>query len=55
MHIYIKNKKILFDEYKVKCAIGKRGINVKRKEGDLVTPKGSFKVKKIFYLYWRRI
>ena len=36
-------------EYKVKCAIGKRGIKTKKKEGDLITPRGKFKIKYIFY------
>ena len=49
MHIYIKNKKLLFDEYKVKCAIGKRGIGFKKKEGDKLTPRGKFKIKSILY------
>ena len=35
--------------YKAKCAIGKRGIGNKRKEGDLITPKGKFKIKYILY------
>ena len=35
--------------YKVKCAIGKRGIGNKRKEGDLITPKGKYKIKYILY------
>ena len=49
MHIYIKNKFISFGKYKAKCAIGKRGISIKKKEGDLITPKGTFKIKEIFY------
>ena len=49
MHIYIKNKKLSIDHYKVKCAVGKRGIGEKRKEGDLITPKGTFKIKSIMY------
>ena len=49
MHIYIKNKNLFIDQYKVKCAIGKRGIGLKKKEGDLITPKGSFKIKTILY------
>ena len=44
-----KNKKLHFNNYKVKCAIGKRGIGVKRKEGDLITPKGLYKINKILY------
>ena len=49
MHILIKNKKLYINDYKVKCAIGKRGIKKKRKEGDLITPKGKFKIKYILY------
>ena len=35
--------------YKAKCAIGKRGIGNKREEGDLITPKGKYKIKYILY------
>ena len=49
MHILIKNKSLIFNNYKVKCALGKRGIGTKKKEGDLITPKGSFKIKGILY------
>ena len=49
MHIKLKNKKIYFGEYKVKCAIGKRGISRKKREGDGCTPKGFFKFKYLFY------
>ena len=33
----------------MKCAIGKKGIGYKRKEGDLITPIGQFKIKYILY------
>ena len=49
MHIFIKNKFLIYDNYKVKCALGKEGDRNKEKEGDLITPKGSFKLKYIFY------
>lgn len=49
MRIHIKNKYLSINNYKVKCAIGKRGINIKKKEGDLITPKGLFKIKFILY------
>ena len=49
MHIYINNKFISYGNYKAKCAIGKRGISIKKKEGDLITPKGTFKIREIFY------
>ena len=49
MHILIKDKYLLYNDYKVKCSIGKRGINIKKKEGDLITPKGIFKIMNIYY------
>jgi L,D-peptidoglycan transpeptidase YkuD (ErfK/YbiS/YcfS/YnhG family) len=49
MHIIIKNKKLFVNKYKVKCAVGKRGIGTKRREGDLITPRGKFKIKSILY------
>ena len=33
----------------MKCAIGKKGIGYKRKEGDLMTPLGEFNIKYILY------
>ena len=49
MHIIIKKKNLTYDDYKVKCAVGKRGIGAKKREGDLITPKGKYKILKIFY------
>ena len=49
MHIFIKNKKLILDNYRIKCAIGKRGIGNKKREGDKITPKGKFKIRSIFY------
>ena len=49
MHILIKNKYLFFKHYRIKCAIGKRGIGIKKREGDLITPKGQFKIKYILY------
>ena len=49
MHILINKKYLTFDNYKAKCAIGKRGIGNKKKEGDLITPKGIYKVKYVLY------
>ena len=49
MHIHINNKYLIYGNYKAKCAIGKRGIGYKRKEGDLITPKGKYKIKYILY------
>ena len=41
-YLFFKNKKI-------SCFVGKNGIGYKKKEGDLITPKGIFKVVRIFY------
>jgi len=41
---YLKYKK-----FKYRCALGKAGVNKKIKEGDNVTPKGVFKITKIYY------
>ena len=49
MHILINKNYLTFDNYKAKCAIGKRGIGNKKKEGDLITPKGIYKVKYVLY------
>ena len=49
MHILINKNFISFNNYKVKCSVGKRGIGKKKKEGDLITPKGHFKIKYILY------
>ena len=49
MHITINKSYLTYKEYKVKCAIGKRGIGNKKKEGDLITPIGLYKIKYILY------
>ena len=49
MHIIIKKKYLTFNNYRIKCAIGKRGIGKKKKEGDLITPVGLFKIKFLLY------
>ena len=49
MNIKLKNKFLYFDNYKIKCAVGKRGITSKKKEGDEKTPRGTFLLKSLFY------
>ena len=49
MHIKINKNYLTHNNYKVKCAIGKRGIKNKIKEGDLITPKGLFRIKKVYF------
>jgi L,D-peptidoglycan transpeptidase YkuD (ErfK/YbiS/YcfS/YnhG family) len=41
---YLKYKKMKFP-----CALGKGGVKKKTKEGDNITPKGTFKVIRIYY------
>ena len=49
MHILINERYLTFKQFKVKCALGKRGIGLKKKEGDLITPTGQYKIKYILY------
>ena len=49
MNIKLKGKYLYYLKYKIKCSIGKEGITRNKKEGDLKTPKGKFKLKLIFY------
>ena len=49
MHIIIKKNFLIYNNYKAKCALGKRGIDKKKREGDLITPKGSFKMKYVLF------
>ena len=45
MHIKINKKYLTYNNYKAKCAIGKKGIGNKKREGDKITPKGQYKIK----------
>ena len=38
-----------YKNLKFRCALGKAGIGKKKKEGDCVTPKGKYKIIKVFY------
>ena len=49
MHIIIKNKYLIYGDYRTKCAVGKRGIKIKKKEGDLITPKGTYNLSRLLY------
>ena len=50
MIIFIKNKQSLqIDDFNFRCCIGKKGLTWKKKEGDKKTPKGFFKLEKLFY------
>ena len=49
MNIKIKNYSLFYKDYKLKCSIGKSGITETKKEGDLATPKGTFKLGILYY------
>ena len=40
---------LIFKNYKFRCSLGKNGISNKKKEGDGITPRGTFKLTKLFY------
>jgi len=50
MTILLKNKHtVQLDSFKFKCCIGKNGSTKFKKEGDLKTPKGIFKIEHLYY------
>jgi L,D-peptidoglycan transpeptidase YkuD (ErfK/YbiS/YcfS/YnhG family) len=49
MIIIKKTKYLVFKNLKFRCALGKNGIKKKIKEGDFITPKGIFSLKKVYY------
>ena len=49
MIIINKSGYLKYKDIKFKCALGKSGIRKKRTEGDNITPKGTFKIIKIYY------
>tara|TARA_B100000900_G_scaffold273426_1_gene233572 strand:+ start:65 stop:562 length:498 start_codon:yes stop_codon:yes gene_type:complete len=50
MTIIIKNKDtLLFEDFKFKCSVGKKGFSKNKKEGDYTTPKGIFKLGDVYY------
>jgi len=49
MNIIIKKHLLLYKGYKLKCSIGKSGITTSKKEGDLTSPIGIFKLGLLYY------
>jgi len=49
MNIIIKKHFLIYKDFKFKCSIGKNGIKRFKKEGDFVTPKGTFNLGLIYY------
>ena len=49
-NIIVNSKGILsFKSKEYRCAIGKNGVSADKKEGDGITPAGTFPIRKIFY------
>ena len=49
MIIINKSGYLKYKNYKFRCSLGKAGIGKKKIEGDNITPKGTFKIIKIYY------
>ena len=49
MIIINKSSYLKYKDFKFKCALGKSGIRNKKIEGDNITPKGKFRIIKIYY------
>ena len=49
MIIINKSGYLKYNNLKFRCALGKAGVQGSKREGDNVTPKGTFKIVKIYY------
>ena len=49
MNIIIKKHLLLYKGYKIKCSIGKSGLTNSKREGDLATPRGTYKLGLLYY------
>jgi L,D-peptidoglycan transpeptidase YkuD (ErfK/YbiS/YcfS/YnhG family) len=49
MIIVKKNGSLKYKNFKFRCSIGKAGIKKKLREGDNITPRGTFKLLSVFY------
>ena len=49
MNIIIKKHFLIYKGFKLKCSVGKSGITHLKKEGDLATPKGVFRLGLLYY------
>jgi L,D-peptidoglycan transpeptidase YkuD (ErfK/YbiS/YcfS/YnhG family) len=49
MIIISKSGYLKYKNFKFRCALGKAGIGKKKEEGDNITPKGKYKIVKVFY------
>jgi len=50
MIIHVKNNNtLIIDDFRLKCCVGKKGLNLNKKEGDDSTPIGLYKLKKLYF------
>ena len=50
MNIKIKKNGFLtYKNFKYKCSLGSKGLKIKKKEGDEITPKGKYTLGKLYY------
>ena len=49
MNIIVEKYFLSYKGYKLKCSVGKLGLTYSKKEGDLRTPKGLFKLGMLYY------
>jgi L,D-peptidoglycan transpeptidase YkuD (ErfK/YbiS/YcfS/YnhG family) len=49
MIIINKSGYLIYKDLKFRCALGKAGIGKKRKEGDNITPRGTYRIISIYY------
>jgi len=45
----INKDTLIIDDFKLKCCVGKKGIKIKKIEGDKSTPCGTFKLGDVYY------
>ncbi|MDA7832027.1 L,D-transpeptidase family protein [Candidatus Pelagibacter sp.] len=50
MIIHVPNKNtLIIDDFKLRCCVGKKGLNYNKNEGDYSTPKGIFNLRKLYF------
>ena len=50
MIIHVPNKNtLIIDDFKLRCCVGKKGLNYNKNEGDYSTPKGLFHLRKLYF------
>jgi L,D-peptidoglycan transpeptidase YkuD (ErfK/YbiS/YcfS/YnhG family) len=49
MIIINKSRYLKYKNLKFRCALGKNGIKIKKREGDKITPKGIYKIVKVYF------